>query len=133
MKTLTLPQRRMREMGLTTKQVVQRMNRGRRFTKKQLETRAHYLSRVLRYGNAGRVYALDLANVLNLDASLLELPCLCWPAAWHGNAEASTSAQGVFSKPRDAPTTARGCNQGSRAGSRRRPSPNRIEILRLVP
>lgn len=132
-KMLTLPQKRLQELGLTTVQIARKMNPGVRLTKKQLQNRAATVSRVLRQGNCGEDYARRLARLLDVSPDLLELPCQCWPPTWQGMAETKDPAQGTTVTPTHASTTAGGANQGSRLGSRRRPSPNRIEILRLVP
>ena len=134
-KTLTLPQQRLHELSLTTVQVARKMNVGQRLTKRQLETRALTVARVLKHGNCSADYARRLARIIGVDSNFLELPRQCWPATWrgmeaHASTEVSTS-QGAVATPHST-STAGDTNQSASAGPRR-PSPSRLEILRLVP
>ncbi|RYG66526.1 hypothetical protein EON80_15250 [bacterium] len=121
---VTYPLLVMREKGLTPQKIVRVMNRGRRLTPKQIENRARVVTRVLRHGNCGELYARQLARILEIDATYLELPRQCWPQAWRNQGAAETP------ETTHAASVGRGCNPSRRTTP---PNPRRINVLRLIP
>lgn len=148
---LTWPQQRLLECGLCPLQVARRLTPGRKLSPRQLRNRAVTVSRVLRQGNCGALYARRLGALLEIDASLLELPCRCWPSSWRGDESKAQSQNavetlgappGALLPASAAASTAAG--EGAHRKSRprtlspdapplRRPQSGRMEILRLVP
>lgn len=123
---LTYPQKRMAEKGLDPVAIVRTMNRGRRLSQREIKNRAAVVSRVLRNGNCGELYARRLARILDIDATYLELPRQCWPKRWRGDQGAAETPETTH-----AASGGRGCSPARRTTPK--PNPRRIQVLRLLP